>query len=649
MRDDIDEIGAAHAIVAAAAVIEEGQALAHCPEDIAADAHAAAEQAYELYLHMAAHADADDAQAASHAMTTVGRGKGAGHPASKRHQMKPLNPHPSRGGPGQGLGGIYGQAQAKLLDAQASSVGAPRGGGHGGGHHGGGGGHGRMGPGARARSTPSAPLPFKAGLPASHGSGGVFGGGGPPIGHLPFGGGGGGTPHGPPLGHLPFGGGGGGAPPPVAHPPFGSPPVPAPHPPGPPFGGGGGGFPPGPPWHGHGHPHGGFGLGFGGGGWGYGGPEVIDVNLDVESPCPPGMVLDQLDDGSVACVPDCPPGSHLEQLADGSLACIPDVVVGHGGGGGGGHGGGGNFGGHGGHGGWGGRHRGGCFGGGGWGGYGYGYPYWPIVLACGPGQVMLADGSCVPAVGPVTVGAPMPEGDGWEGGDPVACGIDEDGTVTLPDGTTVNAHDLDWSGIESTFHNRGAQHHRHHDVPLVGHTMVGDSTSDFPPFTGETTMPAAVATGPNAQQSATADAINANWVALSQMVANNPTTIGPNPTLPSSWAPLFDSTLWLDDWNNWQAYYAAIGTLAFSQLESLNSWQDYANAWGSYFRSLAPNAPLPQNYPVTVVTPTTLPSLSSASPTANLIEWAVIATCIGVGLWVLWPVLAGAHGALAAA
>jgi len=640
MREDIEEIAAGHAIVAAAAVIEQGQALEHRPEDIAADAHAAAEEAYDLYLHIVAHAQADDAHAHSHTHRAI---VGAGHPSSKPHHMKkPPNPHPSRGGPGQGLAGIYGQAEARLREA--ASVGKAHGGGGHGGRQGGGGGAGRP-----RMSSPTAHSALRpsgsggAGTPRMapskpHPGMGMFGGGSggsppspPPLGHLPFGGGGG-SPHGPPIAHLPFsGGGGGGSPPPIAHLPFGTTPASPPpsgappaHLPGPPPHGGGG-------WPHHGWPHGhpGFGLGFGGGSdWGIGTapPEVIDI----EAECPPGMHLEGLDDGTVECVPTCPPGYQPEQMEDGSWACVPEpeIIVGHGGGG----GGGGNHGG-GGHGGWGGRGR--RYWGG---GYGYGYPYWPIVLACGPGQVMLADGSCANvAVGPVTVGAPMPSSDdGWEDGEPVCCGIDEDGTVTLPDGSTINAHDLDWS-----------------DLADAGCATVGDSTSDLPPFTSETPMPVAIATGTQAGGNAQADNLNLQWIALAQFLAANP-QLGTNPTLPASYAPDVVSVInWLTTYADWQTFYSTIGTVSLSQLTGdLTGWQAYANAWGQYFQSLAPNQAVPANYPTGTAGIASLPSLSSILPsansTANLLEWAVIAACVGVGLWVFWPVLAGAHGALAA-
>lgn len=285
---DHDEIAAAHAIVAAAAVIEKGQALEHRPDEIAADAHAAAEEAYELYLHMAAHAEADDAHAASHAMTV-------GRQPPKHIRRKPSNPHPSHGGgghphggggyrppfepPSSGTvpyGGAFGSFGAKGAGARGTGE-VPYGSAFGVLAGSGSGGKGarralhtasHMGAGPSSPQA-SAPLPFQGARHSSHPVG---------HGHFPFGsppsGGGTGVPVLPPLGsgtHLPSGGGGGGWGP-----------------------------------HGHGHGHG-LGLDFeGGGGWGWGpGPAgLLDVDVNVEMPCPPGMHLEELEDGSVACVPD---------------------------------------------------------------------------------------------------------------------------------------------------------------------------------------------------------------------------------------------------------------------------------------------------------------------------------------------------------
>lgn len=302
----------------------------------------------------------------------------------------------------------------------------------------------------------------------------------------------------------------------------------------------------------------------------------------------------------------CPPGSHLETLPDGSLACVPDVTVGHGGHGGGGHG-----------------HGGGRFWGGGWGGWGYGYPYWPIVYACGPGQVLLANGTCANvAVGPVTVGAQVPQGaDGWEDGNPVCCGIADDGTITLPDGSTVSAHDLDWSDCMS----EGA--------------TVGDAS-----------MPGAVT---QTTGNADVDALNAQYIAIGQVIATNAST-----------APADLQPAWARDDGQWQAwltdYNNANVVSKAARRGSLSAWQSIANDWTQAVKAQWPNSASAQNlsggqaspidmYPSQPMAPSGGLNVPGIAGTASLLEWIVIATCVGVGLWVLWPVLAGAHGALAAA
>lgn len=536
---DEHEAAAAWGVVAAGTVVEEGQALGLPPEEIAADAHAAAEEAYALYLHLLQHAQSDEEHVAT-MEATVGRGGRLPKPG-KPH--KPRNPSVGRG--------------------HAAS-------------HGGGGG-------GRTPHPASRPRPGGGhGFLTPHPSGG---GGGhlPPVGHLPFHGG---------------GGGGGGALPPSGHLPF-------------PGGGGGGGLPPAPPhmlpphhgWHGF-HPHRGhgFGRGFGGGpGWGYDGPLV-------EEGCPLGYHPEELPDGSIVCMPD-------EIL-------VPEVVVGHGGHGGGGH-----------HGGRGRRGRG--FFGGGWGGWG-GYPYYdpypiavPVVVACGPGHLLLADGTCFDPsqyghhVAPVTVGASVPSGDGWEQGAPCACSIAEDGTVTLPDGNTVHVEALDWSAVSNTDFS------------------VGQSA---PPTTQSSWTPGM--TPSEAQQNALQ--LDSLWQQLNAVAMQE----SGDGTLNSTQMAQFQL-----DYENWESWYTQAKAADQASLlgDSFNGiWWNYdtvnlytskASAWYNTFKATDPSVA------------SDLPALPGPAPppvdplagVSSTIEWGVIAVLIGVGLWLLWPALVAGKSAMAAA
>jgi hypothetical protein len=312
------------------------------------------------------------------------------------------------------------------------------------------------------------------------------------------------------------------------------------------------------------------------------------------------------------------PPSHQPRL---------DASVGKGGGGGGGgwHGGGGHGGG---------RGRGRWGGPWGWGGGGPSYYGGDTyIFGCGPGMVQLTDGTCLDArllgIQPsVRVGAPL---------DAMSCLIDieEDGLITLPDGTVTHADRLDWSGMA---HLRGIH---------VGQ----DSTSEFPPSdTGSDLGGAASTTGTATSGNATADALNLQWAALAATVPN---CLGANATLPTSYAPDLASTSWQDDYQGWQTFYAGIGSFGWEDITGdLSGWQSYANAWGALVKSKCPNIQLPENFPTATPGSWSLPlpdiSTLTAPGVASALEWAVIATLVGVGIWVLWPVLAGTKAAVAA-
>jgi hypothetical protein len=292
-------------------------------------------------------------------------------------------------------------------------------------------------------------------------------------------------------------------------------------------------------------------------------------------------------------------------------------IVGHGGG----HGGGG----HGGHG-----HHGGPFLlGGGW-----GPDYWgsPVVLACGPGQMLLPDGTCFPPaaygyhVGEVEVGAPIGA---------TFLAADEDGVVTLPDGSTVHVDSIELGNVASVgaaLVGQGTEHGRH----IVGQSMhVGQ---------GDNLGPAAGSSGTTASSSPEADAIEANWVAVLQAKSQVP-----------GWSKGNETKL-QSDHSNWEAFYAHIknGETLY-MLQDVSPWQTIVDEWGDAMRAMAPNVTSwPANFPTQPggaglsTTPLQVPSLPDASGLASALQWGVIAIAVGVGLWLFWPVLVGAKGLMAA-
>jgi hypothetical protein len=499
MSSPSEEQACSCALVAAADAVTQGQALSLSAEEIARDAHAAAEEAYALYQHLAEHAHND--ALAVHG-SSVGRGSAAsfrGGRVKPSHKKHPL-----------------------------AHVGAPHHH-HGGGHH-----HGHL-----------------------HGFGGDWDGwGGAELLTCP------------PGFHYEIVDGGYACVPDVT------------------VGHG----------HGHGHHHGGHGFGFGWGGpyynyWDWG-PYVLG----------------------------CPAGMHYEQLPDGRLACVqgPLYTAGaphHGGGGGGGgghHGGGGHL------------HDVGPLidsGGGDWDGWGLSEAD-EVVLACGPGQLLTADGSCAsppnPVVG-VQVGCPLPSATaGWQDGEPIACRVGEDGCVHLPDGSSVHVDSL--------------------DLGELAHVNVGQSTTYGSGYGGDYVGPGASSSGSQTSSPA-ADAIEANWVAVLQAPAEIPGWTTANQTKLNS------------DHQNWEAFYAHIQNgESLYLLQDVSPWQTIVNEWGDAMRQMAPTVTAwPAGFPTTPggaglsTTPLALPSLPSLpDPT----PW-VIAVLVGVGLWVLWPVLAGAKGLLA--
>lgn len=226
-----------------------------------------------------------------------------------------------------------------------------------------------------------------------------------------------------------------------------------------------------------------------------------------------------------------------------------------------------------------------------------------------------------------------------------------DGTVQLPDGTCVDASTLNFRTGEGIVATSVAEIPHEVCCHLAGAPMIrtGQSTPPSSQGTFSNTNPSgyvgpgSTGTGANASGNPAADAIDLQWQALAQLVTQNPTTIGPNPTLPMSYSPDAASSSWATDYADWQTYHAQIGTLSLSQITGDNAgWQAYANAWGQYLRTLVPQGTaLPQNFPTGPASPlqTVSSLLPSTASVVSTLEWIVIGVAVAAGVWLLWPVL----------
>jgi hypothetical protein len=240
-----------------------------------------------------------------------------------------------------------------------------------------------------------------------------------------------------------------------------------------------------------------------------------------------------------------------------------------------------------------------------------------VVLACGEGQIWLG-GECVDldAAPAIAVGSTLHGR--------TVCRVDG-GLVALPDGSMLDASTLDWSMPASV---AGA---------LVGAVLgSGGSPTHLP--TGQPTTP----TTPTSSGNAEADALNLQWQALAQVIGTG--CLGTNPTLPAGWSPdVVSQRSWLTDYQGWKEYYAGIGSFGWEDIVGdIKGWQADANGWGQYVKEQCPTAKLPANFPTGTAGLNSL--VPSASSIASTIQWVVIAVAVGVGLWLLWPVLVGARG-----
>jgi hypothetical protein len=283
----------------------------------------------------------------------------------------------------------------------------------------------------------------------------------------------------------------------------------------------------------------------------------------------------------------------------------------------------------------------------------YGYPVYEVE-PCPEGYITLPDGTCVHAsvldfqtgqglvVHNETVGARKKPGRVRKPMHPIPRSLIGAPLLRVGSSADVRPYDSLYSAGQTPPVNPPAA-----IDPATGQTYA--SEGQFPPF-NQPVSPPAVATGTQTSGSPAADSLNLQWVALAQFIASN-SQLGPNPSLPMSYAPDLASTQWLTDLGDWQTFYSQVGTFSLSQVTGdLAGWQAYANSWGQYLRTQAPQAQIPANFPTGQAGLASLPAVSSLIPSASsytdAVKWTVIAVAVAAGIWLLWPV--AAHFGLAA-
>jgi len=263
----------------------------------------------------------------------------------------------------------------------------------------------------------------------------------------------------------------------------------------------------------------------------------------------------------------------------------------------------------------------------------YGYPILTL-SPCPVGTIVLPDGTCVPTSAlQISTGAGIVVGQDEDSGDsgdtsPAGDGStdDTDDTAPLDPTYTDDTDDTDNSGTDftSTTTNDSA----YSDAAILG---SGGSTT---PYVAQTY-----------QGSTQANALNLQWYALAQFVADNVPTPS-SLTLPSTYAPGIISEGWTSDYAEWQTYYSEVGTASWSQVSGdLTGWQATANSWGAYLRSKYKSASLPQNFPSGGASgfESVVPGISNVIPSAGSLGIGVVAVLVAAGVWILWPVVSGAH------
>jgi hypothetical protein len=175
-------------------------------------------------------------------------------------------------------------------------------------------------------------------------------------------------------------------------------------------------------------------------------------------------------------------------------------------------------------------------------------------------------------------------------------------------------------------------------------------TPQFPPFTGDTTMPVASASGSG---NPTADAINAQWNAVNSVIAQCGGASQASP-MAGVIGIIMQPATWASDYADWQYFYnyevygqgtATLDTL----LSTFNDYQLLINDWGNQLRTNCPSltTSAPANFPTGQGTfPAGAPgatellgSAAAANTATNLLWWAGIVGLVGAGVWFAWPTL----------
>jgi hypothetical protein len=233
----------------------------------------------------------------------------------------------------------------------------------------------------------------------------------------------------------------------------------------------------------------------------------------------------------------------------------------------------------------------------------------------------------------------------WWDGEPVVLVPCPDGTVMLPDGTCVDVRELVGMGAAAVVGQASAPSSPSAD------SGVGPSVPNwgFPPASSSS-MPAAGVTAPASSGNPDVDALAAQYAAIGQVIAQNAAT-----------APADMQPAWARDdgqWNAWLTDYDNANSVSrAARRASLSAWQSIANDWTQAVKAQWPSSAAAQAltggqaspigvYPSQPVTPgggLNIPGL----PSLSTVSWVVVAVLVGIGVWMLWPIIAGGHAAAA--
>jgi len=210
-----------------------------------------------------------------------------------------------------------------------------------------------------------------------------------------------------------------------------------------------------------------------------------------------------------------------------------------------------------------------------------------------------------------------------------------DGWIELPDGTCVHAIALEGAsaghGVLVGQTARG-RYVRVGAVSAPAPTPGDAGGGGLPPHT-DPGHPAAGATG-TAPPDPNASSVDANWQAVASFVE----------AMPAGTAAESDLVRFYSDLSAWHAYYSTYATQG--NVLGLTNWESLAGDWAAHFKAASPTQATSSAFPswgaASSLAQAEQVVTSAASSTATALKWIVIAVAVGVGLWLLWPVLAHA-------